>query len=125
MAFVVLLSTMSFTVNMHYCGDELVETVIFHKAEGCGMEMENPSTKGCAIIKKKCCNDQQIAVDGQNELHTQVDAVSLEQQVFLASFIYTYTNLFEALEENVSPYAVYEPPLVINQIFKIDESYLI
>ena len=34
MAFVVLFSTMSFTVNMHYCGDTLVETAIFHKAKG-------------------------------------------------------------------------------------------
>ena len=42
MAFVVLFSTMSFTVNMHYCGDTLVETAIFHKAKGCGMEMEKP-----------------------------------------------------------------------------------
>jgi len=33
MAFVVLFSTMSFTVNMHYCGDTLVETAIFHKAK--------------------------------------------------------------------------------------------
>ena len=37
MAFVVLFSTMSFTVNMHYCGDTLVETAIFQKAKGCGM----------------------------------------------------------------------------------------
>jgi len=35
MAFVVLFSTMSFTVNMHYCGDTLVETAIFKKAKGC------------------------------------------------------------------------------------------
>ena len=42
MAIVVLFSTMSFTINMHYCGDNLVETVIFHKAKGCGMEMEKP-----------------------------------------------------------------------------------
>ena len=40
MSFVVLFSTMSFTINMHYCGDTLVETALFQKAKGCGMEMD-------------------------------------------------------------------------------------
>ena len=53
MAIVVLFSTMSFTVDMHYCGDNLVETAIFHKAKGCGMEMENPSTEGCSVTGKR------------------------------------------------------------------------
>ena len=125
MAFVVLFSTMSFTVNMHYCGDTLVETAMFHKAKGCGMEMQKPSTDGCAITKKNCCNDEQLVVDGQDELQLQVDTISFEQQVFIASFVYTYINGFEGLENNVSSYEAYEPPLVIRQIFKIDETYLI
>ncbi|MDB2462704.1 hypothetical protein N9W61_01200 [Algibacter sp.] len=125
MAFVVLFSTMSFTLSMHYCGDTLVETAMFHKAEGCGMEMDNPSTKGCSITKKNCCNDEQLVVDGQDELQLQVDKISLEQQVFIASFVYTYINLFEGLDNNVSSFEEYEPPLVIKEIFKIDETYLI
>jgi len=125
MAFVVLFSTMSFTVKMHYCGDTLVETAIFHKAKGCGMEMQNPSTEGCAITKKNCCDDKLLVVDGQDELQLQVNKISLEQQLFIASFVYTYINLFEGLENNVSSYEVYKPPLVIRQLYKIDETYLI
>ncbi|WP_298495452.1 hypothetical protein [uncultured Algibacter sp.] len=125
MAFVVLFSTMSFAVNMHYCGDTLVETAIFHKAKGCGMEMEKPSTEGCSITKKNCCNDEQLVVDGQDELQLQVDKISFEQQVFIASFVYTYINLFEGLDNNVSSFEEYEPPLVIRQLYKIDETYLI
>jgi hypothetical protein len=125
MAFVVLFSTMSFTLNMHYCGDTLVETAVFQKAKGCGMEMQNPSTEGCAIIKKNCCNDEQLVVDGQDELQLLVDKISFEQQVFIASFVYTYINLFEGLDNNVSSYEEYKPPLVIRQLYKIDETYLI
>ncbi|MEZ4780134.1 MAG: hypothetical protein R2816_00595 [Flavobacteriaceae bacterium] len=125
MAFVVLFSTMSFTMNMHYCGDTLVETAIFNKAKGCGMEMEKPSTEGCSITKKNCCNDKQLAIEGQDELQLQVDKITFEQQVFLASFVYTYVNLFESLESNVSSNEEYKPPLVVRQIFKIDETYLI
>jgi hypothetical protein len=125
MAFVVLFSTMSFTVNMHYCGDTLVETAFFHKAKGCGMEMEKPSTKSCSITKKSCCDDKQLSVEGQDELQLTVDKISFEQQVFIASFVYTYINLFENIDENVSSFEAYKPPLVVRQIFKIDETYLI
>ena len=125
MAFVVLCSTMSFTVNMHYCGDTLVETAIFQKAKGCGMEMEKPSTEECSITKKNCCDDKQLAIEGQDELQLQVDKITFEQQVFIASFVYTYINLFEGLDSNVSTYEEYKPPLVIRQLYKIDETYLI
>jgi hypothetical protein len=125
MAFVVLFSTLSFTVNRHYCGDTLVETAVFYKAKGCGMEMQKPSNQGCSITKKNCCNDEQLVVDGQDELQLQVNTITLEQQVFLTSFIYTYSNLFEISEENVTSFEVYRPPLVIRQLYKIDETYLI
>lgn len=125
MAFVVLFSTMSFTINMHYCGDTLVETSLFHKAKGCGMEMDKPSTQGCAITKKNCCDDKQLVVAGQDELQLHVDKITFEQQVFIASFVYTYINLFEGLDKNVSTYKEYKPPLVIRRIYKIDETYLI
>lgn len=125
MAFVVLFSTMSYTVNMHYCGDTLVETAIFHKTEGCGMEMDNSADEDCSIRKKNCCDEKQLVVDGQDELQLGLDKTSFQQQIFIASFVYSYINLFEGLDKNVSSFEEYEPPPVIRQIFKIDETYLI
>ena len=63
MAVVVLFSTMSFTINMHYCGDTLVDTAIFQKTKTCGMEIQKTSNKDCSISKKNCCNDEQIVVE--------------------------------------------------------------
>ena len=125
MAVVVLLSTMSLTFSMHYCGDTLVETAMFQKAEGCGMEIQKPSTEDCAISKKNCCNDEQVVVEGQTELQHHIDSISFEQQVFIASFIYSYINVFEGLENNVPSSGEYEPLLANRQIFKLDETYLI
>ncbi|OUR90827.1 hypothetical protein A9Q87_12815 [Flavobacteriales bacterium 34_180_T64] len=124
-AVVVLFSTMSFTIDMHYCGDTLMDTAVFQKVETCGMEMENPLSEGCSIAKKNCCSDEQLVLEGQDELQFSVDKISFEQEVFIASFIYTYINLYEGLNENVSFYEAYKPPLVIRQIYKIDETYLI
>ena len=125
MAFVVLFSTMSFSVNMHYCGDTLVETAIFHKAKGCGMEMQKPSTDRCNVNKKNCCNNKQLVVDGQNELQQSFDSLSLEQQKIVVSFVCSYLNLIEIVKEDVNSYTDYTPPLVIRQLFKLDETYLI
>ena len=125
MACVVLLSTMSFTVDMHYCGDTLVDTAIFQKVKTCGMEMQKPSSKDCSIIKKNCCSDKQMVLDSQDELHLSFDGLSLEQQQFITSFVYTYSDLFEGVEEDINSYRDYTPPLVVRQIYKLDETYLI
>ncbi|MBV7270674.1 HYC_CC_PP family protein [Winogradskyella luteola] len=125
MAFVVLFSTLSFTINMHYCGDTLVETAVFQKAKGCGMEMQNPSSEGCSMTKKNCCNDEQIVMDGQDELKISFDSLTFEQQQFIVTFIYSYINLFEDYDEDINSFREYKPPLVVRQIYKIDESYLI
>ena len=125
MALVVLFTTMSFTIDMHYCGNTLVDTAIFKKAKGCGMEMQNPSTKDCSVTKKNCCSDKQIFVDGQDELEINFDNLTLKKQQFVASFIYTYINLFEGFDEEINSFQEYKPPLVVRQIYKLDETYLI
>lgn len=125
MAVVVLCSTMSFTIDMHYCGGSLVDSAIFHKAKTCGMEMETPLTDGCSIAKKNCCNNEQLIIDGQDELQVSLIKIDFEQHVFIASFIYTYNALFEGIDTNITPYKDYKPPLVIKNIYKIDETYLI
>ena len=125
MALVVLFTTMSFTIDMHYCGNTLVEAAIFHKAKGCGMEMQKPSTKSCSITLKNCCTDKQMIFDGHDELQLSFHTLSFEQKQFFASFIYTYINLFEGVEEEVNSYRDYIPPLVVREIYKLDETYLI
>ena len=126
MALIVLFSTFSFTVHQHYCGDELKDTSVFFEAEKCEMEKMMAETSCEAHQEKKaCCEDVIDVVEGQDELKITFDTLSLDQQVFVASFVYTYINLFEGLEKNVSSYRDYAPPLVVRPIFKLDESYLI
>ncbi|MCR8668995.1 hypothetical protein NO995_15015 [Aestuariibaculum sp. M13] len=125
MAFVVLFTTMSFTVDMHYCGDTLVEMAVFHEAKGCGMEMDTPSTDACAITKKNCCDDKQLIVDGQDELQQTLEKIAFNQQLFVTSFVYTFINLFEGEKQLVNFYTAYKPPLVSRQIYKLVETYLI
>ncbi|CAL2104116.1 conserved protein of unknown function [Tenacibaculum sp. 190130A14a] len=128
MAIMVLLSTVSFTIDMHYCGDTLVDTAIFKKAKNCGMNMKastSNSNSECSVTKKNCCTDKQVTIDGQDELKVSHSSLSFDQQVFIASFVYTYINLFESVEEDKTLYRLYKPPLVVKEIYKLDETYLI
>lgn len=127
MAFVVLLSTMSFTVNSHFCGDMLVGTSYFVKAESCGMDMKQETkSEDCSVMKKNCCQDVASVVEGQDTLKiTSFDQLSFDQQVFIASFYYSYNILFEGIHDKVVPFKNYVPPLVIKDIHVLDEVYLI
>ena len=128
MSFVVLFSTTSFAVTTHFCGEALVDFSIFDKASSCGMENTETISKSfsdCSVKKKDCCTDEQIMIDGQSEVQLQIDKISFKQQVFIASLLYSYINLFEGSHKNVNFYSPYKPPLVIRQLYKIDETYLI
>ena len=128
MAFVVLFSTMSFSLDMHYCGDHLVDFSLSEKVDTCMMkaQMTKSSTECAAMdMEMDCCSDVEIVMEGQDELKISFDKLTFDQQLFVASFVYSYNNLFEGLEEKVSSHNDYPPPLVIRQIYKLDETYLI
>ena len=69
LAFLVLFSTLSFTVEKHYCGDFLVDVAYVGHADGCGMEMDARSK----TTKKSCCKDELHKIEGQDELQQSAD----------------------------------------------------
>lgn len=126
MTFVVLFSTMSFTVSEHFCGGHIVASALFSKAESCGMKMENPSpNKDCGIKKDNCCKDVVKQIKGQNELKIDFSTLNFKQQIFVTSFVYTYVNLFEGFNKNNIPYKYYSPPLVDRDINVLYSVFLI
>lgn len=126
LATLVMFTTMSFAVNMHYCGDSLIDYSLFQNAHTCGMETEQP-TDDCdtTIPEDSCCTDIQIVIEGQDELKLNFDTLNFEQQVFVATFFYSYVNLFEGLDSNVIPFRDYKPPILIWDFQKLHETYLI
>lgn len=131
MAFVVLFSTMSFTINTHYCSGTLFDTSIFKKVQNCGMnsdENQNQSTsiKGCSILKDNCCENKQIAIEGQNELRLLIDNISLDQQLFVNTILHLTINFIDSLtlHVNTQNYYLQQLPIAIS-IYKLNEAYLI
>jgi|VirMetMinimDraft_7_1064189.scaffolds.fasta_scaffold169614_1 hypothetical protein len=126
MTFVVLLSTMSFTVSMHYCMGDLVDTAVFQKAHTCGMEqgMKDSSSENSNTMKG-CCSDEEIKMEGQDDLKLPIFDINFDQQVFVVSFLHSYIDLFQAAKESKNAFFDSSPPFIVRQIFKLDETYLI
>lgn len=123
MAFLVLFSTMSFTVNQHYCGKILMGQSVFSEVEACCSAMH--SSDDNAIGKDSCCSDKKIVVDGQDDLKTSFQNFDFQQQFVFTLFVYSYFNLFENLPEQIVPFKNYSPPILIYDIQILDETFLI
>ncbi|QDO94197.1 hypothetical protein FNB79_09470 [Formosa sediminum] len=126
MAFVVLLSTLSFSVDMHYCGDTLVDVAVNTDAATCGMEVMVETPLKTSITTSGCCTDQKVVVSGQDELNLGVNALSLDHQIFVTTFVYVYQNLiFETLPKAHIPFQEYSPPTLVSDYQVCYETFLI
>ena len=125
LAVIVLLSTMSFTINKHFCGDHLVSTSVFLKAKTCGMDNPQTSDKNCESMVKDCCKEEIQLIEGQDDLKLDLINFDSHQKYFLYAMVFTYIDLFEGLDKNIVPYKHYTPPLVVKDIQLLDETFLI
>ena len=130
MALLVLFSTMSFSVEMHYCGDHLVDFSFMQKVDTCMMKAEKAKSQSqCSMMdmdmEMDCCSDVEVVFEGQDDLKLSFDQLSFDQQIFLTSFVYSYINLFEGFDENIIPFKDYAPPPLIRDVQILDQTFLI
>ena len=124
LAILVLLSTMSFTVEKHFCGDTLIDTAVFTKVEDCGMNMA--SSQDVKENRNHCCTDQVEVVKGQDKLKiTSFEDLKHHQQLSFASYVYVLANLFEGLPEQIIPHKNYSPPNLVADIQVLDQVFII
>jgi len=121
-----LVSTVSWTVEKHFCFGSLVDIAFFHEADTCGME--RPLSKDNVALNEdsnSCCSDEIISVQGQDELSISYDDLSLGQQYLLVAITSYYLNLFQPREQRYVPHADYPPPILVKDIHVLDQVFLI
>ncbi|MCB0462824.1 MAG: hypothetical protein KDC81_08985 [Flavobacteriaceae bacterium] len=124
LALIVLCSTVSFTIEKHFCGDTLIDVSVFAEADKCKMEVSEMELD--KITKESCCKDKIDVVKGQDELIVKtIDDLDVIQQLFVATFTYSYLNLFEGLPQLVIPHKNYSPPILVTDIQVLDQVFLI
>lgn len=130
MALMVLLSTMSFSVDMHYCGGHLVDFSMFDKVDSCMMKaVKSKDFNSCKMMgmesEASCCSDVEVTIEGQDDLKIPLDNLTFEQQQFVLSFTYSFINLYKEANENIVLYKDYVPPPLLRDVQILDQTFLI
>lgn len=120
LSLLVLLSTVSWTVDKHLCMGRVMDVAFFHDADSCGMEDAMTEMNG-----KHCCDDESFTVEGQDDLKLSWDEVNVNTQKFLIAFLQSYLELLVLpLGEDV-PETIYPPPLLVQDLIVLHEVFLI
>jgi hypothetical protein len=126
MALLVLFSTMSFSMDMHFCGDSLVDFKFYQKAETCGMSMDKPMTDMVSDdMEMHCCSDVEVVLTGQDDLQLSIDQLSFEQPTFIIAYTFAYIYLFDTVDEQPIPFKEYSPPILTRDVQIQDQTFLI
>ena len=67
----------------------------------------------------------QLVIDGQDELQISITSFAFEQPLFIYSLLTNEDRLTKILDKSVLRLEDYLLQLVIRQLYKIDETYLI
>jgi hypothetical protein len=126
LAFLVLFSTFSLTVEKHFCGSNLVDVAVFTSVKKCGDYIEKSSSNKSELTKKSCCKDEFQVFSGQNQLDIKspLDISAFNKQ-FVAAFLVTYSNLYKSLPKITIPNLYYNTPDLVIDIQVIDQVFLI
>lgn len=128
LALLLLFSTLSFSMDMHYCGDHLVDFSLFDRAESCGMmPVADDASTDCSVIKADmdCCTDVQVLVEGQDDFKVSFDQLTHGQQLFVSAFVYSYVRLFDGIENRSPRDWEYAPPPLIRDVQVLYQTFLI
>ncbi len=127
MALLVLCSTLTYTVEQHYCGNFLVDSSWFGHAKSCGMEMLQVSNKaaGCELVQSGCCSNKIFHIEGQDELNLSAHQFVFEPLHFAAipSNAYQLLPLLDGNEQTVFEH--YVPPILCRNLLVLKQTFLI
>jgi hypothetical protein len=125
LSFLVLASTLSLTIEKHFCGGVLIDVAVFTEVEKCANDVlsESDSTQ---IVKKSCCKDEVDVFEGISEMikDSFEDLDDIQKQVLFA-YAHSYISLYESLPKQIIAHKDYSPPKLIKDIQVLNETFLI
>ena len=129
LAFTVLFSTLSFSVDKHICMGEVTDTSYFSDADTCGMIMEK---EACAadgmhtdkVQKEKCCADIHELIPGNQTEQQALQSFEIAKVQFIMVFSYALVNLYKE-KKQLTPFSYHSPPLVDKDINVLYQTFLI
>ncbi len=105
LALFVLVSTMSFTIDAHYCGNILVDKAILSKAKTCEMHQQMSSED-----ESSCCDNEVETIEGQDILQFSKVEFDLDIPLEFTVFSLIYFCDLDIFEKQIDKFQFYTPP---------------
>lgn len=128
LALLVLVSSSSFMVNMHFCGGHVQSISLINEAAHCPMEVQLPPCHKEMVVKKSgCCEDKHVAFEGK-DFNTKIQDFSLLNWQAI-NWVATLPVIMEVIQVNeaitFSNHISYKPPIAERDIPVLVQSFLI
>jgi len=120
LALLVLVSTMSFTIDAHYCGNILVDKAILSKAQTCEMHQHMSSEK-----ESSCCDNEVETIEGQDILQFSKAEFDLDIPLEFTVFSLIYFCDLDVFEKQIDEFQFYDPPQHSLDLQLLNEVFLI
>ena len=126
LSFVILITSMGFTVSSHICGGKKVKTTLSVGAAdvSCGMEKNVNSCATKKQMKPNCCQDEIQLIQNDEDYTQQITDFDFSTD-FLLAFVTSYVELFESETSEIDFFADHSPPPLIKDIPVLIQSFLI
>ena len=127
LSLIIILSTVSFTVDIHVCAGSIVDVSLAQEELSCSSSLmgELSDEAHNAMRNMGCCNDLQFQVEGQDELqHSQLDLQIGNHDFVALTPVFAQYEWFYSSEDPVL-YTSYIPPPLIQDIHVLHETFLL
>lgn len=125
LALLVLLSSISFTIDKHICMGRVQSVAILHDAAPCGMELFAQSGENLSMMEG-CCKSEQTVIEGNEHLVKIVKPVAVEYQSLWVAELPKLIETIDLQEATlVASHTLYLPPLIDQDVPVLLQSFLI
>ena len=126
LALLVLVSTQSFSINSHYCGNILVDKAVMKSAKKCAMHSESSHKKHEQEQQKDdCCDDEVELIEGQDQLKIQSSEFELPNPYFVEAFVFSFLVQIPFEAKPKINFQENPPPLLTRDFQSYYQTYLI
>lgn len=129
LALLILVSTSSFVVNMHFCGGAIQELSFKAILESCQMDTPAATNSHCETIEQEedsCCADHSVVNETQDFNNHSHQVQELKPDFKIISFVACFVlAVLEPVDQSILSHQDYSPPLIERNIPVLVQSFLL
>ena len=125
LSFIVLFSSMSFTIDEHYCGNRLMDVSYFGDADKCGMQEIIMHSNTSLVKQNNCCKDETTLLESSIfNKEKLINLQNLESHILFFK-AHSYIGIFKGIALPTEYYTDLSPPYIKQDIQVLYQTFLI